>query len=146
MKHEKPKEKQRYKQLARTVVTTAAVVTIGTGIMAGTVSAHAGAPGQQRTVSLQRKAPAWRVGLRAAEAKVLGMTPDKFKEARRDKKLSELVAAAGLTPDQFAQKVKYELTAEWKAKGVSDKEIQARLAKLAKFQNRQTNRIEKGER
>lgn len=147
MKHEKTKEKQRYKRIAAGIVTSAAVVTIGTGLMTSPVLAHSvdGAT-MARHIGSQRKAPAWRVGLRSAEAKALGMTTADFKEARSKAKLSELIEKAGLTPAQFNEKVKVELTASWKAEGVSDKDIEARLAKLAKFQDRHERRLEKHQR
>ncbi len=142
------KDKQRYKRLATGIAASAAVVTIGASmIMAPVASAHSVDTGSmQRHASSQRKAPAWRTGLRAAEAKALGLTTEEFKEARKDKKLSEIIADKGLTIEQFTQNVKDELTATWKADGVSDKDIAARLAKLAKFQDRQEHRLEKHQR
>jgi len=137
------KQSKRYKRIATGIVTSAAVVTLGAGMLTPTiVHASDGTKSQQHS-STQRKAPAWRVGLRAAEAKALGMTVDEFKEARRTKKLNELITDAGLTFAQFSQKVKDELTATWKADGVSDKEIVSRLARLDKHQNRREHRWEK---
>jgi hypothetical protein len=142
------KDKQRYKRIATGIATSAAVVTIGASmIMAPVTSAHSLDQGNmQRHSSTQRKAPAWRVGLKAAEAKALNMTTEQFKEARKDKKLSEIIADKGMTIDQFKQKVKDELVASWKADGVSDKDIEARLAKLNKFQERQEQRMERRQR
>lgn len=137
------KQSKRYKRIATGIATTAAVVTIGAGMMTPTfVHASDGTKSQQHS-STQRKAPAWRVGLRAAEAKALGMTVDEFKEARKTKKLDQLIKDAGLTFAQFSQKVKDELTSTWKADGVSDKDIAARLAKLDKHQDRREHRWEK---
>lgn len=142
------KDKQRYKQIATGIVTSAAVMTIGASmIVAPVVSAHSVDSGiMHRHASTHRKAPAWRVGLKTAEAKALGMTLDEFKEARKDTKLSDIIAGKGLTIDQFNQKVKDELVATWKAAGVSDKDIEARLAKLAKFQDRQEDRLKRHQR
>lgn len=142
------KDKQRYKRLATGIATSAAVMTIGASmIIAPVASAHPVDSGNmQRHASTQRKAPAWRMGLKAAEAKALGMTVEQFKEARKDKKLSEIITDKGMTVEQFTQKVKDELTASWKADGVSDKDIAARLAKLAKFQERQEHRLERRQR
>lgn len=137
------KQHKRYKRIATGIVTSAAVVTIGAGMVSPTiVHASDGTPMHQHA-GIQRKAPAWRVGLRAAEAKALGMTSEQFKEARRSKKLDELIAAAGLTQAQFSKLVKDELTTTWKANGVTDKEIAARLARLDKHQNRREHRWEK---
>ena len=142
------KDKQRYKRFATGIAASAAVVTIGASmIMAPVAGAHSVDMGSmQRHASSQRKAPAWRTGLKTAEVKALGMSVEEFKEARKDKKLSEIIADKGLTIEQFTQKVKDELTATWKADGVSDKDIAARLAKLAKFQERQEHRLEKHQR
>lgn len=142
------KDKQRYKRIATGIATSAAVMTIGASmIIAPVTSAHSVDSGSmQRHASSQRKAPAWRMGFKAAEAKALGMTTEEFKEARKDKKLSEIIADKGLTLEQFKQKVTDELTATWKADGVSDKDIEARLAKLAKFQDRQEHRMERHQR
>lgn len=136
------KQHKRYKRIATGIITSAAVVSIGAGVMVpNIVHASDGIKTHQHS-GVQRKAPAWRVGLRSAEAKVLGLTGDQFKEARRTKKLEELIADAGLTPAQFSQKLKDELTTTWKSGGVSDKEIAARLAKLDKHQNRREKRWE----
>lgn len=142
------KDKQRYKRIATSIAASAAVVTIGASmIMAPVASAHSVDSGSmQRHASSHRKAPAWRTGLRTAQAKALGMTVEEFKEARKDTKLSQIISDKGLTIEQFTQKVKDELTAAWKADGVSDKDIAARLAKLAKFQERQEQRLEKHQR
>ena len=142
------KDKQRYKRIAAGIATSAAVMTIGASmIIAPVTSAHSVDSGNmQRHASSQRKAPAWRMGLKAAEAKALGLTTDEFKEARKDKKLSEIIADKGMTLEEFKQKVKDELTATWKADGVSDKDIEARLAKLNKFQERQEHRMERHQR
>ena len=142
------KDKQRYKRIATGIVSSAAVMTIGASmIIAPVASAHSVDSGtMQRHASIQRKAPAWRVGLRAAEAKALGMTVEEFKEARKDTKLSDLIASKGITIEQFKQRVSEELTATWKVDGVSDKEIAARLAKLAKFQDRQEDRLKHHQR
>jgi hypothetical protein len=137
------KQSKRYKRIATGIATTAAVVTIGAGMMTPTIVHAADGTLSHQHSSTQRKAPAWRVGLRAAEAKALGMSVDEFKEARKTKKLDQLVKDAGLTFTQFSQKVKDELTATWKADSVSDKEIAARLAKLDKHQNRREHRWEK---
>lgn len=137
------KQRKRYKRIATGIVTSAAVVTIGTGMMTPTVVHAADGTMTHQHSSTQRKAPAWRVGLRAAEAKALGMTADEFKNARRTKKLDQLISDAGLTQAEFAQKVKDELTTTWKNDGVSDKEITARLAKLDKHQARREHRWEK---
>ena len=137
------KQSKRYKRIATGIVTSAAVMTIGAGMMTPTiVHASDGTKSHQHT-STQRKAPAWRVGLRAAEAKALGMSVDEFKEARRTKKLDQMVKDARLTFAQFGEKVKAELTATWKAEGVSDKEIAARLAKLDRHQANREHRWEK---
>lgn len=137
------KQSKRYKRIATGIVTSAAVVTLSAGmIVPNAVHASDGIKSHQHS-SMQRKAPAWKVGLRAAEAKALGMTTDELKEARRTKKLPELIQEAGLNPTQFAQKVRDELTATWKADGVSDKEIAARLAKLDKHQANRERRWEK---
>lgn len=75
------KQHKRYKRIATGIVTSAAVVTIGAGMLTPTiVHASDGTRTHQHT-GTQRKAPAWRVGLRAAEAKALGMTVDEFKTA-----------------------------------------------------------------
>ncbi len=137
------KQSKRYKRIATGIATTAAVVTIGAGMMTPTIIHAADGTLSHQHSSTQRKAPAWRVGLRAAEAEALGLTVDEFKEARKTKKLDQLIKDAGLTFTQFSQKVKDELTATWKADGISDKEIAARLAKLDKHQNRREHRWEK---
>ena len=137
------KQHKRYKRIATGIATSAAVVTIGAGMMMPMVVHAADGTLTHQHTGIQRKAPAWRVGLRAAEAKALGMTVDEFKEARRTKKLEQLVEDAGMTQAQFADKVKTELTATWKADGVSDKDITARLAKLDKHQNHREHRWEK---
>lgn len=129
--------------MATGIVTSA--VAVGMIMSPAIASAADGVPVHQHS-SVQRKAPAWRVGLKAAEAKALGMTVDQFKEARRNSKLDELIKNAGLTPAQFGDKVKAELTASWKADGVGDKEIAARLAKLDKHQNHREQRWEKRHR
>lgn len=134
------KQRKRYKRIATGIVTSAAVV--GMVMTPAVASAADGVPIHQHS-SVQRKAPAWRVGLRAAEAKALGMTVEEFKEARSTKKLDELIKDANLTFAQFSQKVKAELTTAWKAEGVSDKDIAARLAKLDKHQNHREHRWEK---
>jgi len=142
------KDKQRYKRIATGIATSAAVMTIGASIIIAPVSSaySADSGNMQRHASSQRKAPAWRIGLKAAEAKALGMSVEQFKEARKDTKLSEIIADKGLSIEKFTQKVKNELTADWKADGASDKDIAARLAKLAKFQERQEHRLEKHQR
>lgn len=138
------KQHKRYKRISKGIVTSAAVVTIGAGMIMAPMAAHAADMTTMRHhMGVQRKAPAWRVGLKAAEAEALNMTPAQYKEARSAKKLSELVADSGMTPAQFGQKVKDILTATWKADGVGDKEIAARLAKLDKFEHRRENRLEK---
>lgn len=134
------KQRKRYKRIATGIVTSA--VAVGMVMTPAMASAADGAP-THRHASIQRKAPAWRVGLKAAEAKALGMTTEQFKEARGTKKLDQLVKDAGLTPIQFSQKVKDELVTTWKADGVGEKEIAARLAKLDKFQDRREQRWEK---
>lgn len=134
------KQRKRYKRIATGIVTSA--VAVGMVMTPAMASAADGVPMRQHT-SIQRKAPAWRVGLKAAEAKALGMTLEEFKEARSTKKLDQLITDAGLTFAQFSQKVKDELTANWKASGVSDKDIAARLAKLDKFQDRREHRWDK---
>lgn len=137
------KHRKRYKRIATGIVTSAAVVTIGAGMMTPSIVHAADGTMTHQHSSTQRKAPAWRVGLRAAEASALGMTVEEFKEARRTKKLPQLISEAGLTPTQFGQKVKDSLTATWKAAGSSDKDIAARLAKLDKHQHRREHRWEK---
>lgn len=134
------KQHKRYKRVATGIVTSA--VAVGMIMTPAIASAADGVPMHQHA-SVQRKAPAWRVGLKAAEAKALGMTVDEFKEARSSMKLEEIIADKGLTFAQFSQNVKNELTATWKADGVSDKDIAARLAKLDKFQDRREHRWEK---
>lgn len=134
------KQRKRYKRIATGIVTSAAVV--GMVMTPAIASAADGLPMRQHA-SVQRKAPAWRVGLRAAEAKALGMTTEEFKEARSTKKLDELIKDANLTFTQFSERVKAELTATWKAEGVSDKDIAARLAKLDKHQHHREHRWEK---
>jgi len=137
------KQSKRYKRIATGIVTSAAVVTISAGIVTPNIVHASDGLKTHQHASLQRKAPAWRVGLRAAEAKALGMTVDELKEARRTKKIDALIKEKGLTFEQFHQKVKDELTASWKADGVSDKEIAARLAKLEKHQAKRQHRWEK---
>ena len=137
------KQDKRYKRIATGIATSAAVVTIGAGMMMPMVVHAADGTLTHQHTGMHRKAPAWRVGLRAAEIKVLGMTADQFKEARRTKKLEQLIEDAGMTQAQFAEKVKIELTATWKAEGVSDKEIAARLAKLDKHHSHREHRWEK---
>lgn len=134
------KQRKRYKRIATGIVTSA--VAVGMVMTPAMASAADGAP-VHRHASIQRKAPAWRVGLKAAEAKALSVTTEQFKEARSSKKLEQLVKDAGLTPAQFSQKVKDELLTTWKADGVSEKEITARVAKLDKFQDRREHRWEK---
>lgn len=134
------KQHKRYKRMATGIVTSA--VAVGMIMTPAIASAADGVPMHQHA-SVQRKAPAWRVGLKAAEAKALGMTVEEFKEARSTKKLDEIIQDKGLTFTQFSQKVKEELTTTWKADGVSDKEITARLAKLDKHQNHREHRWEK---
>lgn len=137
------KQHKRYKRIATGIATSAAVVTIGVGMVSPTIVHASDGTRTHQHSSVQRKAPAWRVGLRAAEASALGMTVDEFKEARRTKKLDQLISEASLTPAQFAQKVKDALVTTWKANGVSDKDIDARLAKLEKHQQRREHRWEK---
>lgn len=134
---------KRYKRIRSGIVTSAAVVTIGAGLAVPMTVNAADVQPVHRHASLQRKAPAWRVGLKSAEAKVLGLTNEQYKEARRTKSLDQLVQEADLTFDQFSAKMKVELTAEWKARGASDKEIEARLARLAKYQDRREHRWER---
>ena len=137
------KQSKRYKRIATGIVTSAAVVTIGSGIITpNIVHASDGLKTHQHS-SMQRKAPTWKVGLRAAEAQALGMTVDELKEARRTKKLDELITEHNMSFAQFSQKVKDELTATWKADGISDKEITARLARLDKHQANREHRWEK---
>lgn len=137
------KQHKRYKRISTGIVTSAAVVTIGVGMMAPMVVHAADGTLSHMHTGMQRKAPAWRVGLKSAEAQALGLTTDQFKEARRTKKLEELISEAGLTPTQFSKKVKDALTAQWQSDGVSDKDIASRLAKLDKFQGRREHRWEK---
>lgn len=137
------KQPKPYKRLKTGIVTSATVVTIGVGMMAPMIVHAADGTLTHMHSSTQRKAPAWRVGLKAAEAEALGLTVDQFKEARRSKKLDQLVTEANLTPTQFSKKVKEALTTEWKSAGISDKEITSRLAKLDKFQDRREHRWEK---
>lgn len=140
------KKNKRYKRLASGIAASAAVVTIGTSMVLtpGVARAAEGRPTHQHS-SVHRKAPAWRVGLKASEAKVLGLSMDDYKTARKTKSLDEMIKDAGLTLEQFKANMKDELTSTWQAAGISDKEIQARLAKLAKFQERRQHKWEHAE-
>lgn len=141
------KKNKRYKRIATGIVTSAAVVTIGSSMVL-TPSVAQAAEGRipAQHASMHRKAPAWRAGLKTAEAKVLGLSMAEYKEARKTKSLDQLIQDAGLTVEQFKAAMKTELTAMWKEAGVSDKDIESRLAKLNKFQERRQHKWERAER
>ena len=61
-------------------------------------------------------------------AKVLGMTADELQTALETKTMSQLAVEKGLTEDTFRTKMQEAATQRWQERGLSQAEIEKRLA------------------
>lgn len=110
----------RLRYLALSAASIGAITTAGMGVVSAATNntnsnGNVGASGIPRSVFKQERL--------TAESQVLNTSTENIQAAHKNKTLSQLIKAAGLTPKTYHQKLKAQLTSDLEGKGYSQDQV-----------------------